>query len=293
MLEVCQSPDEEDGSALHVAFAVLTKEHDTASVNVSLTPKMGIRISERSTDCSGAVIHVTGHTFPAFDHGNSGVDMIENNDLYDNIFDNIVIDDDSDEVEGDKFDDVDKNDNFDEKVMDDSDIVLPLSTDVEGKGSAQPSSPKADAPKNKSNKKNAGNSSGKRSERDEAEEGGPLKKKGYKSLPVRTHVSGLRYQDTLVGAGKPVMKGHNVAIQYTLRLDSGKVVDKAERKRPFKFRLGIGECIKGMDIGILGMREGGERHIVVPPDLGYGDQRLPGIPPNSTLYFDVAVVKAF
>lgn len=112
-------------------------------------------------------------------------------------------------------------------------------------------------------------------------------------LPILTHKSGLKYQDIIIGAGKAVQKGHNVAIQYVLRLENGKVIDRADRKRPFKFRLGIGECVKGFDIGVMGMREGGERHLIVPPQLGYASHPPPGIPKNSTLYFDVGVIKAF
>ena len=118
-------------------------------------------------------------------------------------------------------------------------------------------------------------------------------KKKTGQLPLITHKSGLKMQDILVGSGKKVVKGHNVALQYTLRLESGKVVDKTNRKRPFKFRLGVGECVKGFDIGVMGMRESGERHLIVPPELGYGSQSPPGIPPNATLYFDIKVIKAF
>lgn len=113
------------------------------------------------------------------------------------------------------------------------------------------------------------------------------------ALPIMTHRSGLKLQDLVIGSGKRVIRGHNVALHYTLRLENGKVVDKADRKRPFKFRLGIGECIKGFDIGVTGMREGGERHLIVPPHLGYGNDNPPGIPRNSTLYFDIGVIKAF
>lgn len=119
-----------------------------------------------------------------------------------------------------------------------------------------------------------------------------VKRKGS-ALPIITHKTGLQFQDIVVGSGKKVVNGRNVALQYTLRLENGKVVDRADRKRPFKFRLGIGECIKGFDIGVSGMREGGERHLIVPPKLGYGNQPPPGIPRNSTLYFDVIVSKAF
>lgn len=118
-------------------------------------------------------------------------------------------------------------------------------------------------------------------------------KKVKKGFPVIQHPSGLRYQDVIVGTGKRVAVGRNVALQYNLHLENGKLVDKADRKRPFKFRLGIGECIKGIDLGVVGMREGGERHLIVPPELGYGDQSVSSIPPGSTLYFDITLMRAF
>lgn len=122
----------------------------------------------------------------------------------------------------------------------------------------------------------------------------PAKKKAKRPASSMTkHQSGLQYQDLITGSGKRVERGRNVALQYTIRLENGKVVDKADRKRPFRFRLGIGECIKGFDIGVMGMREGGERHLIVPPELGYGDQKTGSIPSGSTLYFDVSIVKAF
>lgn len=68
----------------------------------------------------------------------------------------------------------------------------------------------------------------------------------------KTHKTGLKLQDLLVGSGKAVKNGRNVGVEYVLRLENGKVVDKTRKKQPFKFRLGIGECIKGFDIGIAG-----------------------------------------
>ncbi|CAN8072894.1 unnamed protein product [Agarophyton chilense] len=118
-------------------------------------------------------------------------------------------------------------------------------------------------------------------------------RKQSKGLPVVNHRSGLKFQDIIIGHGKRVVPGRNVAIKYTLRLENGKVIDKAEARKPFKFRLGVGECVKGFDIGVRGMREGGERHLIVPPDLAYGQHPPPGIPRNATLYFDVTVIKAF
>jgi FKBP-type peptidyl-prolyl cis-trans isomerase len=114
-----------------------------------------------------------------------------------------------------------------------------------------------------------------------------------KSTNIITHFSGLKFQELLTGSGKRTTKGKHVAIHYTLRLESGKVVDKSG-KNALKFRLGTREVIPGMDIGVSGMREGGERHLIVPPNLGYGnDGAPPAIPRDATLFFDVKLVRAW
>lgn len=114
-----------------------------------------------------------------------------------------------------------------------------------------------------------------------------------KTNKISKHVSGLKFQELLVGTGRMPTRGRNVAIKYTLRLESGKLVDKS-RKAPFKFRLGVGEVIKGMDIGVETMREGGQRHLIIPPELGYGSEGSPpAIPKNSMLFFDITLVRAW
>eukprot|EP00180_Rhodochaete_pulchella_P003496 Plantae.Rhodophyta-Rhodochaete_pulchella.ctg6020.p1 GENE.Plantae.Rhodophyta-Rhodochaete_pulchella.ctg6020~~Plantae.Rhodophyta-Rhodochaete_pulchella.ctg6020.p1 ORF type:complete len:401 (-),score=74.80 Plantae.Rhodophyta-Rhodochaete_pulchella.ctg6020:53-1255(-) len=104
--------------------------------------------------------------------------------------------------------------------------------------------------------------------------------------------SGLKYQDIIPGIGKKPILGHHVLVRYTLRLPSGKIIDKSGKK-PFKFRIGVEEVIKGWDQGVASMREGGERLLIVPPNLGYGRRGAPpDIPPNATLNFNVELVKA-
>ena len=64
-----------------------------------------------------------------------------------------------------------------------------------------------------------------------------------------------------------------------------------KKGKPFSFKLGKGECIKGWDVGILGMAIGGERRLTVPAGAAYGNKPLPGIPANSTLIFDVKLLE--
>lgn len=69
-------------------------------------------------------------------------------------------------------------------------------------------------------------------------------------------------------------------------------IDTANKKgKPFTFKLGAGEVIKGWDIGVAGMSVGGERKLTIPANLAYGNKSQPGIPANSTLIFEVKVLE--
>ena len=106
----------------------------------------------------------------------------------------------------------------------------------------------------------------------------------------RTLAMGVRVVDLELGRGPTVQPRAPVRVRYVGKLAStGAVFDRTKGK-PFSFRLGRGEVIKGWDLGVLGMRSGGTRRITCPPAAGYGSQGTPGIPPNSTLVFEVTVV---
>jgi len=76
-------------------------------------------------------------------------------------------------------------------------------------------------------------------------------------------------------------------MRYIGKLDNGKVFDSNKSGKPFSFKLGAGEVIKGWDIGLQGIQVGGERRLVIPAHLAYGSKALPGIPKNSKLTFDI------
>lgn len=103
----------------------------------------------------------------------------------------------------------------------------------------------------------------------------------------------LKYIDQEVGKGKEVEKGDRILIHYTGRLQNGKKFDSSlDRGKPFEVTIGVGEVIPGWDEGVPGMKEGGKRKLIIPPEAAYGEKGAgKDIPPNSTLIFDVQLVK--
>lgn len=97
--------------------------------------------------------------------------------------------------------------------------------------------------------------------------------------------------DAQIGTGSPAASKNIVTVNYTGMLIDGKVFDSSVGKQPFTFEVGTGKVIPGWDQGILGMRVGGKRRLIIPPDLAYGEKGIPGaIPPNSALIFDVELL---
>lgn len=105
-----------------------------------------------------------------------------------------------------------------------------------------------------------------------------------------TTPSGLRYTDTVIGTGPSPRPGQTVSVNYIGRLQSGLVFDSSEKQGTptTDFALGVGMVIKGWDEGLMSMKVGGKRTLIVPPNLAYGQTGSPPlIPPNATLTFDV------
>lgn len=104
--------------------------------------------------------------------------------------------------------------------------------------------------------------------------------------------SGLQYIDLVEGTGATPRPGQTVYVHYTGTLEDGTQFDSSrDRNRPFSFRLGAGQVIRGWDEGISTMRVGGRRQLTIPPELGYGSRGVGPIPPNSTLLFDVELLR--
>ncbi|MEN9537933.1 MAG: hypothetical protein RLZZ126_168 [Pseudomonadota bacterium] len=110
-----------------------------------------------------------------------------------------------------------------------------------------------------------------------------------------TTPTGLQYEDTQVGNGAEATSGR-ITVHYTGWLYNGgvqgaKFDSSKDRNDPFEFHLGAGQVIQGWDQGFAGMKVGGKRTLVIPPQLGYGARGAGGvIPPNATLKFDVELL---
>jgi peptidylprolyl isomerase len=103
---------------------------------------------------------------------------------------------------------------------------------------------------------------------------------------------GLKIQDLKEGIGKEVKNEDTIAVNYIGYLESGKKFDSSyDRGTPLIIQIGVGQVIKGWDLGIIGMKEAGQRRVYVPSSLGYGEAGAgDSIPPNSNLIFDVELL---
>lgn len=103
--------------------------------------------------------------------------------------------------------------------------------------------------------------------------------------------NGLQIEDLRVGTGAEAKTGQVVTAHYLGTLEDGTKFDSSyDRGQPFQFTLGKGEVIQGWDQGIVGMRVGGKRKLVIPSSLGYGPQGMGPIPGNATLVFEVELL---
>ncbi len=100
----------------------------------------------------------------------------------------------------------------------------------------------------------------------------------------------LVVQDEVVGTGAEATIGSTVSVHYTGKLENGAVFDTSVGRAPYEFVLGAGSVIQGWEQGISGMKVGGKRLLIVPPDLAYGAVQYGPIPANSTLIFEVELV---
>lgn len=107
-----------------------------------------------------------------------------------------------------------------------------------------------------------------------------------------TNQNKLQIEDITKGTGQEVKNGDTVVMHYLGTLeDSTKFDSSYDRNDPFITEIGVGRVIKGWDEGVIGMKIGGKRKLVIPPELGYGSRAIGPIPANSTLIFEVELLE--
>lgn len=124
--------------------------------------------------------------------------------------------------------------------------------------------------------------------------GAPAKATAVDEADYTTTASGLKYYDFLVGDGAAPTAGQSVSVHYTgWLLEGGKFDSSLDRGEPFTFNIGAGQVIPGWDEGVMSMKVGGKRQLVIPSDLAYGPGGAGGgiIPPNATLIFEVELLE--
>jgi FKBP-type peptidyl-prolyl cis-trans isomerase len=113
-----------------------------------------------------------------------------------------------------------------------------------------------------------------------------------KAADSNGNIKKLVIDDIKIGEGSEVKTGDTVAVHYVGRLQSGTEFDNSKKRgEPFVFTVGEGRVIKGWDEGLVGMKIGGERILVIPPEKAYGENGIGPIPPNSTLIFSIELVE--
>jgi FKBP-type peptidyl-prolyl cis-trans isomerase len=108
---------------------------------------------------------------------------------------------------------------------------------------------------------------------------------------MATDYSKFHVEEISEGSGPEVAGGDYISIHYTGTLTNGEVFDSSHKRgEPFQTRIGVGQVIEGWDMGVVGMKAGGKRRLIIPPQLAYGDRAVGSIPANSTLIFEVELV---
>jgi len=112
------------------------------------------------------------------------------------------------------------------------------------------------------------------------------------NVPASNDAGELQIEDVKEGDGKEAKVGDKVKVHYSGTLTDGTKFDSSyDRDEPLEFTLGEGQVITGWEQGVAGMKVGGKRILTIPPELGYGEKGAGTIPPNSTLLFEIELLK--
>jgi peptidylprolyl isomerase len=105
-------------------------------------------------------------------------------------------------------------------------------------------------------------------------------------------VKSMIIDDIKVGEGEAVVAGDTVSVHYVGTLQDGTEFDNSKKRgEPFQFTVGAGQVIKGWEEGLVGMKVGGQRVLVIPSEMAYGERGIGPIPPNATLVFSIELVE--
>jgi hypothetical protein len=114
---------------------------------------------------------------------------------------------------------------------------------------------------------------------------------GINISEMKLHPSGVLWDDDPVGEGDSLGVDMTAVVHYSGWLPDGTLIDTSREGEPFRFRVGAGEVIDAWDIGVVGMRVGGTRRLVIPSDLGYGSAGIGIVPPNAILVFAIELLE--
>ena len=107
-----------------------------------------------------------------------------------------------------------------------------------------------------------------------------------------TWAADLQIKNNIEGEGAEILNHSKIKVHYIGMLEDGTKFDSSyDRGEPFSFQIGLRQVIEGWEKGIIGMKVGGKRTLIIPPELSYGERRAGElIPPNSTLIFDIEII---
>ncbi|KAF8527762.1 hypothetical protein JB92DRAFT_2697771 [Gautieria morchelliformis] len=172
------------------------------------------------------------------------------------------------------------------KLKGESGSAVPVNTEAESKANGEATESKKEK-KKKDKKKDKGDAKS-----DVEAQSGGEGTATKASSPLKMLSGGLQVKDVKVGTGKQAKAGNTVSMRYIGKLPDGTKFDSNTKGKPFTFRLGKGEVIKGWDQGVAGMQVGGERLLIIPPALAYGNKAQQGIPAGSTLHFGERILSS-
>ncbi|CAI4678788.1 CDA_G0039720.mRNA.1.CDS.1 [Saccharomyces cerevisiae] len=285
-----EDDDEDDEFQESVLLTLSPEAQYQQSLDLTITPEEEVQFIVTGSYAISLSGNYVKHPFDT-PMGVEGEDEDEDADIYDS--EDYDLTPDEDEIIGDDMDDLDDEEEEEVRIEE-----VQEEEEEEQKEEVKPEPKKSKKEKKRKHEEKEEEKKAKKVKKVEFKkdlEEGPTKPKSKKEQDKHKPKSkvlegGIVIEDRTIGDGPQAKRGARVGMRYIGKLKNGKVFDKNTSGKPFAFKLGRGEVIKGWDIGVAGMSVGGERRIIIPAPYAYGKQALPGIPANSELTFDVKLV---